>query len=219
MPSIATAASTPQTAGRPLNGSVGRLCALDIVAQCRGLLLHHPQPVFDDVADRYDADRRSRSTTGMCRNLLVVIRSIMKTAVSASPQVGISRVMTCASRLVSASAPNSANVRTISRSDRTPMTRRSAPSTTRAPIRCSANVAIAASKVALGSIVTTSLRFLDRIALTVIGRLPSPATIPTVRSPGIPPTQDLGWSSTAIAALRYPGLWHQREELNDRAKL
>jgi hypothetical protein len=33
------------------------LCALDIVAQCRGLLLHYPQPVFDDVADRYDADQ------------------------------------------------------------------------------------------------------------------------------------------------------------------
>jgi hypothetical protein len=36
-----------------------------------------------------------------------------------------------------------------------PITRRSAPSTTRAPIRCSANVAIATSKAALGSIVTT----------------------------------------------------------------
>ena len=33
------------------------LCALDIVAQCRGLLLHFAQPVFDDVADRDDADQ------------------------------------------------------------------------------------------------------------------------------------------------------------------
>src|SRR6516162_7106389 len=78
----------------------------------------------------------------MCRNLPVVIRSMMETAVSASPQVATSRVMTCASRLVNASAPNSANARTMSRSDKMPITRRSAPSTTTAPIRCSANVAI-----------------------------------------------------------------------------
>jgi hypothetical protein len=119
---------------------------------------------------------RSFSTTGICRNLPVVIRSMMETAVSASPQVAISRVMACASRLVSASAPSSANSRTMSRSDKMPITRRSAPSTTTAPIRCSANFAIAASRVALGSIVTTSLPFLDTIALTVIRRLPPPAT-------------------------------------------
>src|SRR5215475_14355243 len=33
------------------------LRALDILAQYRGLMLHYPQPVFDDVADRHDADQ------------------------------------------------------------------------------------------------------------------------------------------------------------------
>ena len=84
----------------------------------------------------------------------------------------------------------------ISRSDKMPMTRPSAPSTTRAPIRCSASVAIATSKAALGSIVTTPLPFLDRIVLTVTGRLRPPATIPTARNPGILPTKVAGSGST-----------------------
>ena len=63
--------------------------------------------------------------------------------------------------LPGASEPNS-GMRNIG-SDKMPMTRPSAPGTTRAPIRCSASVAIATSKAALGSIVTTPLPFLDRI--------------------------------------------------------
>jgi hypothetical protein len=132
-----------------------RLGAPDIVAQCRGLLLHFPQAVFDNVADRHDADQpipvnHRNVSDSVCGHPLHD-----GDRVSASPQVATSRVMICASRLVGASEPNSANVRKTSRSDKTPMTRRSAPSTTGAPIRCSANVAIATSKAALGSIVTT----------------------------------------------------------------
>src|SRR6202040_1940717 len=78
-----------------------------------------------------------------------------------------------------------------------PITRRSAPSATTAPIRCSANVAIAASKVAPGSIVTTSLPFLDTIVLTVIGRLPPPATILPRGVPVFQQHKELGSSSTA----------------------
>jgi hypothetical protein len=96
---------------------------------------------------------RSRSTTGVCRTLFGHPLHDGD-RVSASPQVATSRVMICVSRLVGAFVPNSANVRTTSRSDKMPMTRRSAPSTTRAPIRCSAKVAIATSKAAVGSIVT-----------------------------------------------------------------
>jgi hypothetical protein len=51
-------------------------------------------------------------------------------------------------------------------------------------MRCFANVAIAASKVALGSIVTTFLPFLDKIVLTVMESLPSTGDNPTARSPG-----------------------------------
>jgi hypothetical protein len=36
---------------------VRSLRTLNIVAQCRGLLFHFTQPVFDDVADRHNADQ------------------------------------------------------------------------------------------------------------------------------------------------------------------
>jgi hypothetical protein len=58
--------------------------------------------------------------------------------------------------------------------------------TTTAPMRCSANVAVAASKVALGSIVTTFLPFLEKIALTVMELASLHRRHPT--APGISPT-------------------------------
>ena len=166
-----------------------RLGALDIVAQCRELLHHFPQAVFDDVADRHDADQPIPvNHRNVSEFEFAVIRSMMETAVSASPQVATSRVMICASLLVGASEPNSANVRTISRSDKMPMTRPSAPSTTRA---LSGALPMLRSRLPKLHLVhrDDTLPFLDRIVLTVIGRLPPPATIPTAPNPGILPTK------------------------------
>src|SRR5262245_44420423 len=91
--------------------------------------------------------------------------------VSASLQVSTLRVITWASGAFRAASPSEARARTISRSDRMPMTLRSGPSTTRAPIRRCANSAMAVSSVAFGSMVVTSRPLLDRIFFTVMGRL------------------------------------------------
>src|SRR5262249_19758331 len=51
--------SSSQSRARPndaLSGASGASRCLDIVTQCRGLLLHFVQAVLDDVADRDDAD-------------------------------------------------------------------------------------------------------------------------------------------------------------------
>ena len=64
-------------------------------------------------------------------------------------------------------------------------------------MRCSANVAIAASKVALGSIVTTFLPFLDKIVLTVMESPPSTGTILPRGVPVFHELKELGSSSTA----------------------
>src|SRR5438045_3409987 len=70
----------------------------------------------------------------------------------------------------------------MSRSDNMPMRRCFGPSTTSAPILWLARIAIASSSVAAGSVVTTFLPLLDRIAFTVmiasLGR--------HCRSPGVP---------------------------------
>src|SRR5262249_46447767 len=100
---------------------------------------------------------------------------MMTPMVSDGLQVKTLRVITFASGCVSALAPCSASTRTISRSDRMPTIRRSGPSTSSAPILCSASVRTAVSSVAVGSIDTTWPPLAERIFLTCMGRLPRPA--------------------------------------------
>src|SRR5439155_2344966 len=55
---LALPSSSPAQADLPARAVTARAASrcLDIVAQCRGLLLHLSQAMLDDVADRYDAD-------------------------------------------------------------------------------------------------------------------------------------------------------------------
>jgi hypothetical protein len=96
---------------------------------------HGRQPIFDDVADRDDADERPSSTTGTCRNLPAVIHFMISLTVIASVQVTMLHVITWSRRPSSAAAPRSASARTMSRSDRMPATPPAESVTTKAPIR------------------------------------------------------------------------------------
>jgi hypothetical protein len=61
-------------------------------------VLHLLETVLDDIADRYEVDmrptNRPRSTTGRCRNLPAVIRSMISLTLSVSLQVETLRVIT-----------------------------------------------------------------------------------------------------------------------------
>ena len=113
---------------------------------------------------------RPCSTTGTWRNLPVVIRSMIELMVSDGVQVTTLRVITAVSGTSSAWQPRAASIATMSRSDTMPTTRCSGPVTTSAPIRRSARILAACSRLGGGLDGDDVAALGARMAFTVMGR-------------------------------------------------